>query len=245
MFTLMNFRSTSIAPDSILIVRDDHLSSTNIIDEEIGNTYFVRDHIIFEINIVDSTRVKLPFAAEIHLELTLLDSLGDTVSTVITLNVNYDTLLTNQRLSEVYECENGYLISSQVLDIETTADWVIYSLKLRNEIHTSRTMENNCLDPILDLSYTDDFPIHQELILNWQAIDGVKYDLEWTFVDKYSPSYTLIGYDTEDQRNNLFKNNSTRVTLDQNSYVIKLGYPEGRLLYRVRAVQLHGPFCII
>lgn len=238
-------RATSLAVDSILIVRDDHLTSTNTLMEEVGHTFFIRDFIIFEIVINDSTRIQSPFEAQIELNLTFLDSLGDTLNTIISLELEYDTLENNQRLKAIYEFESGFLISSQILSIDATYDWVIHSLRLRNEIHTSRIMEQDCLDPILDLTSTDDFVDHQELIINWQAIDGVKYDLEWTFIDKYSPDYTSYLGSTPEQRESLFKNNSTRVTLDQNSYVIKLGYPEGYLLYRVRAIQLHGPYIIL
>ncbi len=238
-------RTTSLAVDSVLIVRDDHLTATNTLLEEIGQTFFVRDFIIFEIIINDSTRIQAPFTALLGLNLTFLDSLGDTLSTVISLEVEYDTLESNQRLRAIYECESGYLISSQVLSLDIDYDWVIHSLILRNEIHTSRIMEFDCVEPIVDLSHTDDFIDHQELILNWQPIDGVKYDLEWTFIDKYSPDYILYGTFSDLQRENLFKNNCTRVTLDQNSYVIKLGYPEGYLLYRVRAIQIHDPYIIV
>ncbi|MBK7682351.1 MAG: hypothetical protein IPJ26_07705 [Bacteroidetes bacterium] len=186
-------RTTSLAVDSVLIVRDDHLTATNTLLEEIGQTFFVRDFIIFEIIINDSTRIQAPFTALLGLNLTFLDSLGDTLSTVISLEVEYDTLESNQRLRAIYECESGYLISSQVLSLDIDYDWVIHSLILRNEIHTSRIMEFDCVEPIVDLSHTDDFIDHQELILNWQPIDGVKYDLEWTFIDKYSPDYILYG----------------------------------------------------
>lgn len=90
----------------------------------------------------------------------------------------------------------------------------------------------------------------QELALAW-AIPGsyaskikpVRYELEWTFVDDYKLTNQATGaYTTTFNAGNLqipyvFKNNATRVILDQPNYKIPMIYEHGALIYRLRMVR--------
>lgn len=73
-----------------------------------------------------------------------------------------------------------------------------------------------------------------ELDLAWNHIEGAEsYELEWTFINDYNYPSGFIA------PNNLpvdFKNNSTRVSLNTNTYSIPLLFEHGYLIYRVRAL---------
>jgi len=78
--------------------------------------------------------------------------------------------------------------------------------------------------------------IDEELEVFWSVPAAVpeEYQLEWFFVSNYSssgsPVYPASAFITD------FKNNSTRITTTQNSYKISLIYPNGYVVFRVRAL---------
>lgn len=74
-----------------------------------------------------------------------------------------------------------------------------------------------------------------ELQVSWSVPTAVpeEYQLEWTFVSNYSAnggSYPASVFTTD------FKNNSTRITTTANSYKVTMLYPDGYIVFRVRAV---------
>lgn len=69
----------------------------------------------------------------------------------------------------------------------------------------------------------------QNLSIGWNPYPGAKYyELEWMFVDNWVQNKNQYKYD--------FKNNSTRVRVDGNSYSIPLIFEQGYIIYRLRAL---------
>lgn len=76
--------------------------------------------------------------------------------------------------------------------------------------------------------------INDEIQVSWPDL-GVQeeYQLEWFYVSNYSSTggtYPVSAFTTD------FKNNSTRITTTASSYKVSLLYPNGYIVFRVRAV---------
>ena len=79
--------------------------------------------------------------------------------------------------------------------------------------------------------------ITDEVTVSWSMPSSAvpeEYQLEWFFVSNYSSTGTSV-YPTSAFSTD-FKNNSTRVTTTDNSYKVSLVYPNGYIVFRVRAV---------
>lgn len=63
-----------------------------------------------------------------------------------------------------------------------------------------------------------------------------EYDLEWTFLEAYDDNGNKGALPTFSSANELFRFNSSRVTIKGNSYTIPNTFEAGYLIYRVRAV---------
>jgi len=85
-------------------------------------------------------------------------------------------------------------------------------------------------------------PTASALDVVWTKIDGAtEYDLEWTYIDDESPNGAVLaqsGTQTSDALlAGMFKNNSTRVTLDHESYKISIVNDTRYMLVRLRTVS--------
>jgi hypothetical protein len=90
--------------------------------------------------------------------------------------------------------------------------------------------------------YVSSVPVGNSIDVTWIysgfALTPVNFELEWTYVDNYAVNLTggvstkansSVKYD--------FKNNATRVWLNNCTYRIPTIYPHGFIVYRVRAVR--------
>ncbi|MEC5146110.1 hypothetical protein UNH65_21305 [Chitinophaga sp. 180180018-2] len=78
--------------------------------------------------------------------------------------------------------------------------------------------------------------------VNWDLVPGAqKYDLEWTFVDEESANGAILAQSgtgtTAAVLATMFRNNSTRITVDGHSYTISLVNNNKYLLLRIRTVD--------
>lgn len=90
------------------------------------------------------------------------------------------------------------------------------------------------------LSSTD----RDQFNVSWPTVvEADEYDLEWSYIDNESLTagrYNQVN-STDLDIALIFKNNATRVTIGGTTYKIPLLYDDqGKLFYRVRAVQLTG-----
>ncbi len=80
-----------------------------------------------------------------------------------------------------------------------------------------------------------------ELEISWDHFEGAEYyDLEWAYVNDYGPDEKELDETEIHLFKGFFKNNSTRVSIEENdqdlSYRIPLLYEHGYVVYRVRPV---------
>ena len=81
------------------------------------------------------------------------------------------------------------------------------------------------------------------IVISWASFPGaIEYELEWTWVDSYSPvslsSILLPASIPFTERD--FELNNTRIVTNQNSFEIPAIYSKGYILYRVRPIGLHA-----
>ena len=118
-------------------------------------------------------------------------------------------------------------------------DDIDFILELRSERVYNLNTSTASLDDISRISFT---PADYKLYWDFQQ-GAEEYDLEWVFVDKYSPEYNQIAA-TAYTPNELSGFTlpfellePTRVRVWGNSYQLDKTYPEGTLYFRVRSVS--------
>lgn len=156
-----------------------------------------------------------------------------------TLSVNYSS--DNTILSKEFDVFdfNGFYNEFSV----SVSNVIIpegFDIVLTAEIHLTRYFTFNINDVPSTITHHDDIP--GVLTVSWtDMIEAEEYDVEWAWVsnigsqndDTLTPQEIIIQED-------IFKNNASRVTVNQNSYAIPLIYEKGYLIYRIRAVGVYN-----
>ncbi|HMC99185.1 MAG TPA: hypothetical protein VKH37_03500, partial [Ferruginibacter sp.] len=145
-------------------------------------------------------------------------------------------------------------ISSKQIDVAKAG-----FLRLKNQILIDRTYKQRAGDKTATLTIKfsngasktannnapnfsgTPFNSDHQMLISWdsETFEYDSYDLEYTFYDynSYLAANNLTPNSgiTESLLENAFKNNATRVTVDNPEYVLNLVYPRGYLLVRIRA----------
>ena len=91
-------------------------------------------------------------------------------------------------------------------------------------------MSHDASVPSLSLQSTINHDDHK-ITLSWEALsEAYEYELELTYLDKYSNNYNIQDLDM------LFKDRSWNIITPYTSYTFDATFPEGRLYYRIRPV---------
>ncbi len=157
-----------------------------------------------------------------------------------TLKVKYDpSYQTTETELSFYSFEGGYDVKVTVQAIRTIYGGNTYTTAPNNayieNVIAIERYQNLDMFGSTSLSFATNplFSSEEGLITINNSIAGAEsYDIEWLYVDWYSGATTPSGqgrfaFD--------FRNNATRVTVKDLTYRIPLIYPEGILLFRVRA----------
>ncbi|MVT08531.1 RHS repeat-associated core domain-containing protein [Chitinophaga tropicalis] len=139
-----------------------------------------------------------------------------------------------------YSFMNGYKIKITVNDI-ASADLgtsLPAAFRLTGQVVVERSYE---FDGGVQLAPNILEQTANKITLSWNKITGAEeYDLEWTFIDEESDNGRLLAQQgssvTEAQLKKMFRNNSTRVTVQQEYYDISLVHLSKYLLVRMRVV---------
>ncbi len=128
-----------------------------------------------------------------------------------------------------------------------TEPLIAYDLHIRLELDAEKGFE--MLTPELPTTFYDP----ATTTLHWGYVEGAEwYDVEWLFLDAQSTEYADLstatgGFDDEDQPSatlaaafNLLDPSPSRVRVWGGSYKFDMIYPEGIVLFRVRAVGLYS-----
>lgn len=233
-----------IAGGSISVNAQDYSNNPDFVDENIKNRVVLR--IVHDDNAALST-VAAVIDIAVQLQLTYYTGYNDgnwinPSSETVTLQVSYKNEGSYKDIA-VFQLDGGIKLDVSIISVTPTSPSLTLALdaeiSLDRYYNFSRTTRSAIFyhDPS---SFQDN-----ELRLFWSEINGAEeYELEWAYVNNYD-DLVIVGNDTiatykEDDQvaldKDLFRYNSTKVTLSGTQYQIPLMYESGFLLYRVRAI---------
>lgn len=240
----------AIQNGAIITAEDDqyaYMSSNPSWSSEFTN-HKIKNKVTLAIDPEGLNYMNTPFTATVNVELTYQvwdASIADFVS-----QVQEEQLQVQYSLEGAYMDKSTFLIESggnrlQVRVIDYTTDPVsldfVPNLYLQAEIEVERYFHLDVNQQIseLYLFHSSDYvPIYNELYIGWDKVPGAEeYDLEWTHINNYDEDGEIIYNASEITIDpNIFRLNSTRVTIANTSYRIPLTYESGFILYRLRPV---------
>ncbi len=249
-----------------LMVKDEKFENPAYDWQTIRN-YGVLDRITFTVNSDTLVTFDKNFSCKIDLKVEYWSSPGqDNPITLphIPLTIRYDTATgAVYQLSDQYDFKNAYKIKITVNEISSAELGElppVFLLKAQVVVNRDYLpQKEHTLEPVVSVA-----PAGTEaktataavaaananagagqVQISWDANGAQKFDLEWTFVDEES----TIGRSLEQNPSPpeptlaiIFRNNSSRVTVMENSYRIPVTQQYKFLLVRIRTVDESGQF---
>lgn len=147
--------------------------------------------------------------------------------------------------------KNAHAVMARILGFEDSAgnpitpSLIPSNIYFEAEVETDRIYSlNQAVVPVLNHNFLSP---SNELDVYWNTVSGAEeYELEYTYVNNYSPSSVAYNYYTGGNASisNVanaglaftFNNNATRIRTSKNNFRITLNYGQGLLVYRVRTV---------
>ncbi|RPD38059.1 RHS repeat domain-containing protein [Chitinophaga barathri] len=228
---------SQLAKDSVLEVSDSAFYNPALAGK-LDTPYKVRNIVTFRINeysnkyLPDNFQATASIRVYYHGRGSVYDSVDQS------LVINYDT-------AHPYTMRSSFVFNSaqkvkvKVLDIAVPAG-MLEVLQLDNEMEVQPVYKLSCTDDAVQtISFQSPAePKPDELQVYWPVVQGADgYDLEWTYVDSSTLASGRFGLPLNAAL--VFDNNTTRVSLAENTYAIPLMYDgKGKLFFRVRAVQV-------
>ena len=156
-----------------------------------------------------------------------------------TVEVNYNKDGTAYKDKATIVLEGGHRVIVTVSDVNGTAQVMNLALAASIEINRYDTFGASVI-PVV--SHNDvNVASRGELDIAWDNIVGAEeYDLEWTFVGNVSATGVTTDAALITVDDQLFRVNSSRVTLSDTTYSIPLIYEQGFIVYRVRGIGTHA-----
>jgi RHS repeat-associated protein len=230
-----------LAKDSVATVRDTAYFNPTL-QNRLDTPYQVKNIITFKIN--EYARVLLPvtFMAAVNVRIIYTRPDFGLDSVERTLSINYsDTSTYTGRSSFVFN--NAHKVTVKVLGVTTNAARdVLPVLMLENKMEARVLYKLSCAnDGVKSIGIAGPGPANtdstDEVSVTWPEVTGADvYDLEWAYID--STALLSGRYGSPLNRELIFRNNATRVTVTKSVYSIPLLYDDGGVLFfRVRAVQ--------
>ncbi|MDB5250687.1 MAG: repeat protein [Segetibacter sp.] len=188
-----------------------------------GGTYFVKDK----------------FNATVSLRIDYITADNSTGSFIRDFTINYDPNdKFKSRSSFVFS--NAQEVKVTVLKVDSSVNWnVTKTLVIENTMRPQPRYKFTCTQLVPGILFSDSNKINKdELFVGWGTVPGAtEYDLEWAYIDSLPLAKGLYGT-TSFNKNKIFENNATRITVAAEKYSIPLMYDNaGSLFFRVRAVQ--------
>ncbi|WP_158267056.1 RHS repeat-associated core domain-containing protein [Chitinophaga niastensis] len=210
------------------------------LQNKLESAYPVRNAVTFKLNEYSSVYLGGAFTAtaSVRIIYTRPDLALDSVEK--TLTINYDTAATyNGRNSFVFS--NAHRVTLKILSVTSSTPAVMGALMLENEMNVKPVFKLDIVnDAIRNINFknTPNTDSTDEILVQWSAVTGAdEYDLEWAYID--STALANQRYGSPVNRNQVFRNNASRVSVSGNVYAIPLLYDNsGTLFVRVRAVQV-------
>ncbi|WP_143774410.1 hypothetical protein, partial [Niastella vici] len=194
-----------------------------------------------------STLLPDTFSITVNTTISVLQTAGGTPATttrsfVITYSKNFP-----YKRSDIFYFSNGrqvdVTINSIVPSTHISDNLARSIIKLTNDMRIDRSYTTDCTDCGVGAfnSYTTSITGNTDVLpISWPANKWARaYDLEWTFVSNEAIADNRYGaYGSAAFAQNAFRNNATRVTINELTYNIPLLFNEdGKVVFRYRAVQ--------
>ncbi|WP_429064971.1 RHS repeat-associated core domain-containing protein [Chitinophaga sp. W2I13] len=247
-----------------LVVKDEKFENSAYNWDAIHNNS-VLNMIVFKLNNNALAGVNKSFSCKTDLKVEYWSQPGQEEPITIEhvkLTINYDTATgaVYQQVAQ-YDFSNAYKIKVTVNDIssdELSELPAIFMLEAHVVVNRDYLPQSGkTLIPMVDI-VEDEQPVMQGMSamsamtsviitanavkVSWDLIPGAqKYDLEWTFVDEESANGAILAQAgsgaTMQILAPMFRNNSTRITVENTDYTISLVHNNKYLLIRMRTVD--------
>lgn len=184
------------------------------------------------------------FSITVNANITVQTVDGNSTTTNRDFIISYSKSLPYKR-SDIFYFTGGVDVSVEIVTItpNNISSTLANSLILvNNDMRIDRSYTTDCADCGVGAfnNYTTTISgDRDELPVSWPANKWAKaYDLEWTYVSDEAYNDNRYGTTPADFARNVFRNNSTRVTVTDLSYNIPLLFNDnGHVVFRYRAVQ--------
>ncbi|MBC9914060.1 RHS repeat domain-containing protein [Chitinophaga varians] len=243
-----------------LIVKDEKFENPAYDWRAIRNNG-VLDRITFMVNPDTVVTFKKNFSCKVDLKIEYWSGPGqDNPITLpgIPLTIRYDTTAgAVYQLSDQYDFKNAYRIKITINDISSAELGELPPVfLLRAQVVVNRDylpQKDHQLEPVVSLvpmgmqakTLTANAAANAnagtgQVQISWDANGAQKFDLEWTFVDEesvYGRMLEQFPSQPDAMMAMIFRNNSSRVTVMENSYRIPVTQQYKFLLVRIRTVD--------
>lgn len=206
--------------------------------------YPVKNAVTFKLNEYSPVYLPGAFTASANVRISYLDASKVLRSVDQTLAINYDTT-TSYKPRNSFVFSNAHQVTVRLLSVTCSNTALIGALMLENEMNVKPVLK---LDVVADvvgnikMANSPNTDATDELLITWDAVKGAdEYDLEWAYID--STALMNNRYGNPVNKDLVFRNNASRVSVSQNTYSVPLFYDNGGVLYvRVRAAQVRTGF---
>lgn len=248
-----------------LLLRDEKFQNS-LYNWDLIQNHKVSNLVVFELNTDSLTGVKKPFTGKIDLKVEYWSQPGQAdpfTEEHLSLEVKYDTVAgLSYKGQDIHRFLNGHKVKLTVNSIECAelGDDIPGVFMLTSMVVVDRSYQIDPAAPPMQMFASEVTPSEpaaassgistlsgdvgimsatgpNSIILNWTAVPGKQYDLEWTFIDEESPEGLRLTANPSphmDTVAKLFRNNATRVSLPGQGYTINLVHHAKFLLVRYR-----------
>ncbi|MBV8255407.1 MAG: AHH domain-containing protein [Chitinophaga sp.] len=229
--------SAELVPNAEISVQDSVFFNATLTNK-LESQYPLKNAITLKLNEYSSVYINSSFTVTANLQITYIGNDKVQRSMQKQLELRYDTgkAYTN-RSSFLFS--NAHQVTVKLLGITSTNNTALATVMLENEMMVKPSFKlDRTTDAVKNIKIDPVSADKDEAVVSWNYVLGADvYDVEWAYIDSSviaSGRYgSPINYET------LFRNNTTRVTVESNKYNIPLLYDNGGFLYvRVRAVAV-------
>ncbi|WP_423735448.1 RHS repeat-associated core domain-containing protein [Chitinophaga caseinilytica] len=239
---------------------------------ELMQNHKVSNLVTFALNPDSLTKVSKPFTGKVDLKIEYWSQPGQAdpfTEDHVTLEVKYDTVSgLAYKAQDVYRFLNGHKVKITINSVESPelGDDIPGVFMLTSAVVVDRSYATDPAAPPVAMFVNDEqapaetgsakkgmsvmsgevVPMGagdvNRIALNWTAVAGSQYDLEWTFIDETSDAGRMLATTTPTTTvlAGLFRNNATRVSLQTQGYTINLVHNTRYLLVRYRTFKYNA-----
>lgn len=222
---------------------EDSVYMDDSLEGKLNLPYPVKNVITFKVNEYSNLYLPAKFTATVNLRITYGPADNSTDEVDQSLTIDYDTAATyTARNSFVFD--GAHFVKVKILSITSdVGTGVLSALMLENEMQAQPEYILSCTDDAVKSISSNNPPntdATDEIRITWPATKGAdEYDLEWAYID--SSALANHRYGNPVNRQLVFENNASRVSVKDNAYNVPLLYDNGGVLFfRVRAIQQKG-----